>query len=528
MKPMQDDTRTVPSDKTAGVDPAKNLLVVARGAGISFFGGFVGQGVSFLSALVIARILGVHDYGLYALGVTVVTTVAALFGLGLATSCQRFVAVYRGESDLPRTKGAIVFSLGLLAVTGSLATVLFFIVSPFVAAGIFGRPELTSVLQVLALAMPFLSLTEALLAITVAFGTTKYAVLIENIFKPCFKLTLIGILALLGFRLGGVLAAYLVVSVAGFGFGAYYLNSVFPFAKSRTGAIYQPRALFAFGMPVFGSTILATLQGQKNVYLLGFLGTTEDIGIYNLAALAAGLIPAGLVALNSIFAPIISDLHNRRRFGELQQLFQSNTRWSLATGLPVFLSFALYGGPILSIFGPAFVTGAPTLLLLGLGQLVNAATGPVGYMVLMSGRSDVNLANELGTLVVGLALGFLLIPAMGLIGAALAATGTQALVNAIRLWEARSLLGMWPYGKGIWKPLAAGLAASGFSFLFSRYALPAEGFWAGAANIVVLVGIYAGCLWLLKPEPEDLRVAEAVKRRVTAAWPYRQMPKETN
>ena len=142
-------------------------------------------------------------------------------------------------------------------------------------------------------------------------------VLVEHLLKPWFGLVATAILFLLGWRLGGALVAYLVAAVLGCGLALYYLKRLFPpLAQAKVKAVYQPRPLVSFGLPVFGSGLLVLLMNQADVYFLGLLGTASDVGIYRISVLPAALIPEALAALNTILAPMISDLHHRGRLDD--------------------------------------------------------------------------------------------------------------------------------------------------------------------------------------------------------------------
>lgn len=85
--------KRLPSDGTSGARRS-NLLVVAKGASVSFFGSWVGQAATFLSGLLLARALGPHEYGLYAQGLTVVSTLWGLAVFGLPSAAQPYFALY--------------------------------------------------------------------------------------------------------------------------------------------------------------------------------------------------------------------------------------------------------------------------------------------------------------------------------------------------------------------------------------------------------------------------------------------------
>ena len=87
--------------------------------------------------------------------------------------------------------------------------------------------------------------------------------------------------------------------------------------------------------------------------------------------------------------------------------------------------------PVLTLFGEGFSVGRWALMILVLGQLVNAGMGPVGHLMNLTGhgrQSAVVYGTAAGVNVI---LNLLLIPRMGLEGAAVATAFSMVLWN---LW----------------------------------------------------------------------------------------------
>ena len=92
----------------------------------------------------------------------------------------------------------------------------------------------------------------------------------------------------------------------------------------------------------------------------------------------------------------------------------------LAYSLPVFLFIFVWGEWVLGWFGDAFVSGYGILAVLCLGQMVISLTGPVGFLMSMTGYQR-QAAWVIGaTALLNIVLNALLISLMGMIGAAVA------------------------------------------------------------------------------------------------------------
>jgi O-antigen/teichoic acid export membrane protein len=90
------------------------------------------------------------------------------------------------------------------------------------------------------------------------------------------------------------------------------------------------------------------------------------------------------------------------------------------------------GKPMLMLFGPGFDAGYPLLFLLTGGVVARAAVGPAESLLTMSGNENICAAVYAATLALNVLLSVMLIPALGLWGAAIA-TASAMVFEAVTL-----------------------------------------------------------------------------------------------
>ena len=102
---------------------------------------------------------------------------------------------------------------------------------------------------------------------------------------------------------------------------------------------------------------------------------------------------------------------------------------------------------VLRVFGSEFSGGGAALLLLAAGQLINIATGSVGFVLIMVGRTGWDLVVYAASLALNLGLAFWLCPRYGMEGAAVANAVTFALSKWARLALVKRFVGIQPYDR---------------------------------------------------------------------------------
>ena len=417
-----------------------HLQEVIRGASLAFVLKGAASALTFAVSLILARMLGADGAGLYFLALTVVTIAAMLSKVGLDNTMVRFTASHAVHQEWPAVKG--LYSKGMLLTLAVSVTVslLLFSLAPWLAGTVFQDQRLAAPLRWMSLAVAPFALVYLQGQALIGLKRTGGGVALSG--AVLAALTLPGIL-LLAPRFGatGAAAAYTLGSLATLGGGFLLWNRATPQLKGVKGAFPTERMLSSC-VPLFWVALLnLTLQWSSNL-MLGIWSTSSDVGLYSMANRTSGLVSFILMSVNAISAPKFSELYSRGDLEGLGRLARSTAKLMTLFASPLVLACVLIPGPVMSIFGPEFVAGAPALAILGVGQFVNVATGSVGYLLVMTGKERVwrNLTGFSAALCVS--LNVLLIPPYGLIGAATAMAVSLSVLMILSVWMVRRSLGI--------------------------------------------------------------------------------------
>jgi len=295
----------------------------------------------------------------------------------------------------------------------------------------------------------------------------------------------------------------------------YFKRHFNAFFKEPVAQVYERKKFFAFCWPLFFADLFIVTEAWISLFILGFFLSSEDVGIFSAAYKTTLLIQGILMSFNIMFSPIISGLHRSQEFEKIRTLFQIISRWVFSLSIPPILILIIFSKEILQLFGQSFVLGSSTLIILSLAQLLNSATGPLGGMIDMSGRTRITLLNALLNLLVHSVLCFFLIPRYGVPGAALARLTSVFLLRTARLIQVYIIWKMYPFRADFFKPLMAG-AVSGLCLMFLKNAL-ADIFPSLVvllSGILLFAGIYTAAVLVMGIPQEDKKVWEMVKKKL--------------
>ncbi|HEX6655200.1 MAG TPA: polysaccharide biosynthesis C-terminal domain-containing protein, partial [Candidatus Limnocylindria bacterium] len=205
----------------------------------------------------------------------------------------------------------------------------------------------------------------------------------------------------------------------------------------------------------------------------------------------------------------------------MEHLYRTTSKWTYAINLPLFLVLVLFPQTILGLFGKGFEAGSAALVVMAFAGLANAGTGTSGAILDMAGYTGLKLVNSGAALGTALLLNLVLIPPLGLMGAAIALTASTAVLNFLRLAEVGWLLRLNPYDRSFLKPTAAGVlaivAALGVAFGVSQ--LGWDALMAAVAGIAALGLVYTVALVRLGLSDDDRAVLRGMWQRIRRRGP---------
>lgn len=405
-----------------------NRAIFFKGAVGSFIIKFVGAGLLFCSQVVLARLCGAEQYGFYAYALSWLTILSILAILGFDTSLLRFIPEYLVKSDWGRLRGVVrsSFLFSTIAAVGiGVAGVLAILSLREKMPAAWAAP-----LCLMLAALPFYTVTVIRQAALRAFKHVVLAELPESVLRPI----IIILAAFLFLRLGALdaqsawLSQLLAIVIASL-FGTLLFLRKLPSGSREATARYDNRLWLVTSMPMLLMSSMNIVLSQASVIILGFYRSAAEIAVFSASTRIVILATFILMAINSIAAPMISELYYADKREELQSILVFSAKGIAVFTLFTSLLIALFGRSILAFFGRDFGDGYIVLLILLAGQTIKSLMGPASFLLNLTGYQNLT-AKVMGIAVaVCVVLNLLLIPPLGALGAALASGLTMALWN---------------------------------------------------------------------------------------------------
>lgn len=415
------------------------LSLLVRGGG-----GFA----AFFTSVVVARTLGDVESGLFFLAFALMNVLAVVGRFGLDKVVLRSVSIENFSGNSGAVRGVIVFSFSAVFLGSCVVSAVLFLISDWVANTLFVKPALVASFYFVSMALPMVALCAISAEVLQGLQRFVASIFISAISPAFWLITALIILRYFRLPLTSSTACF-------FMFMSYLLTFLLALLLLRKSLDFSVSAwmparesIIDSCMPLYIVDVMAIAVLWAGQLIAGHWLSPGDQACLAAAQRTASLASLLLMALNMVVAPRFAALHHQGKIDQLRELAQRSTLAVTLLAMPLVVAMCLWPQQIMSLFGNEFSRGALVLPFFALGQLINASTGSVGYLLSMSGHvrdlRDITLVSGAFAILLPLCL----LPVWGLWGAAVAAMIALSVQNILALLRVRKRLGFWTLGSG--------------------------------------------------------------------------------
>ena len=386
--------------------------------------------------LLSARLLPVETYGALNFGLTLGGLLTLGCALGYPDLLLREVAGAMERRTWGVLKGVLVQATRSVLGLSSFAVSLLLLAS-WLVPGI--DADQATGLRIAAVAVAFYPLGFLRGKLARGLGTIRCSIVPEEILRPLGFTAMLGV-AVAGFGLvpdGNDLAILLLVSVVvSMAVGLWCVRRHIPFSWSGISSELRPAEWRRASRGMMVGGMFQEVITRSDAIALGLLATMSSTAQLSACSKLALLNVFFLKVIDSFYAPKMAIAFSAGNRVELWSLIRRTALLSLAGSIPVAVVLMAFPALLLGLFGPEYQGATLPLQILAAGTLINAATGSVGYALLMSNNERVFAKIVVLVAVGNVAAHALFTPTFGIVGAATITAASVALQNILMLGAA--------------------------------------------------------------------------------------------
>ena len=395
--------------------------VSAKGGFHLLWGLVLSTVISAVGTIVIARLLGPDNMGLYAIALAAPNLISTFRDWGVNTAMIKYSAEYNSENNIAKIRSVFVSGLAFEIIVGLALSLLSLVLSQFLA-NFYGRPAIVQLIQIAS----FFILTGALVnTATSAFtGMEKMhlnsiMLIVQSIIKT---IVIIGLVALGLGTLGAVIGFSVGVLFAGV-IGVLLMFTMYRSLPKPTNGVLELtktiKTMLKYGLPLSIGAILSGFLTQFYGFIMAFFVTDNAlIGNYSVAVNFVVLITFFATPVTTMLFPAFSKLDAQKDRETLKNVFQYSVKYAALIVLPVTIMVMALAQPAIgTIFEDKYVQAPLYLGLLSVIYLFTALGSlSSGNLINGQGYTKYNLKLTLLTVAIGFPLSFVLISQFGIIG----------------------------------------------------------------------------------------------------------------
>lgn len=450
----------------SGQDITKENMRVGRrilkNATYLLIGSIIADSSGFIFRVLIAQEFGPREFGIFSLSLMTISLATSVSILGLPDGVVTFVSKFRTNDQGGKITGVITLSIISTVPISVVMTFGVWFFAGQISNTIFSSPQLMPALRILSLAIPAKSAIALSGALCLSYERAGLKTAVQKVFP---KIGIIITAALIIFVDGDfysllkwyVIVLWVIAAIAVL--ISYKLVRIDLSSNIKT----EPIKLLTYSFPLFLSGVVGLLLNWIDTVAVGYFLGSANVGIYQ----SAYLLGTTIALIQNVIAGSLYPNFGTLLAEEQLQTLRDRYQWGVSSIAILTMAPAMYlvffpQQSLLVIFGDSYTEASVALAIVVIGQYISVSIGPATVLLKTLESTNHILITITGAVLLNGIFNLVLIPIVGISGAAIATGASSALLNISHFWGARKQVSIKLPTRDIAK---AGIAAGSVSII---------------------------------------------------------------
>ncbi len=404
----------------ARADEITAFRSIVHGGGVFFVGTMSATMLSFVASAIAVRIVSPEEFGLVSLSMVIAQFTGFVSVMGMNLGIVRLIAQAKAKNDGDELR-QLYSSAIVIGSCGSLVCTALLFLGTDALAQLFNKPALAPILAALAFIIPPFAAITLLVAMYRGLGISRTKLIFDDLIPNSLRAIGLIIVALSGWTLSGVVGAYLTaIWAAAFIFVAYTVRSVFAIHGMAFSAPTSKQLLLV-SLPLMGPAMLESLIAWGGTFVLGALGTEQQVAFFAVGLRLSVVLTIPLVCLNFIYLPVAAGLLKEGSIERAENMYCAMCKWTAISVFPMVAYITIEAETLTAfLFGEPYRQSGAVLRVLCLAITAGALSGPNQMTLVAAGSSRLVLYGSLIGVATVFVFSGILVPYFAEMGAAFA------------------------------------------------------------------------------------------------------------
>lgn len=416
--------------------------LAVKGAIIVFIVSMLAAFLGYIARVVLARNLSVEDFGLFNAVFSFLGMIGIFKSLGFDKALIKFIPEFRHENRNDFIKSSIAYVAIIQLITNIIVLIAVYFLSSYLSIKFFHSPQAGIALKIMAIAF---FLDSFVLVIKFTFQGFKEMLYFSMI--DVVRMLIVIAVVIIGFKLNyGLLspiAAYIVApAVLLIIFGSILLKRVFPefFSSSvifdrifSRGSLLRKISKYSiFVMETGGAALILY---YTDILALTYFSDLKNVGLYSVALPTAKVFLYFPRVIGGILLPLTAELWAKKEEKLLAAGMELLYKFSIIIIVPlVFIMLSFTDLLITVLYGPNYILASAPMKILSIGMLFAILYGINISFFAGIGQPKITSKIVYISAIFNFIANIILIPRIGIIGAAIATTISYFIMMAVGLF----------------------------------------------------------------------------------------------
>ena len=434
----------------------------------------------------LTKTLGEYEYGIWSQVTISISLLIGIVGLGLPFALSRLLAVKTNKYEIQED----FYSVLIVVILFTLIIVMpLLLLAKPIAGALFGGA--TQIVRITCVIIVVSALNHVGIGLFRAFrqmGRYSFFTLLDTL----GGLLLIAILVLTGHDLLSAVLALLATKVIVFLVMFFHILRKINPRKPRFSRI---REYLRFGLPTIPADFSVWLVASSDRYVIGYFLGVASVGTYSIGY-SIGIVPAIAAGIIGFVLPAaVSKLYDEGKIDEVKVHLSFSLKYFLAVAIPFVFGAFMLSEPVIKMLSTqeAASQGNTVTTLVALSNLLWGVYAVVVNILIVAKKTKILAVVWIVAGLLNLLLNIMIVPSLGIIGAAVTTLIAYLLALAITIYYSLREFSF----RIDWLFIIKCLAASTVMSLVLWWISPMETL-SVLLSIATGVIIYAACLFLMK------------------------------
>jgi O-antigen/teichoic acid export membrane protein len=360
---------------------------------------------------ILTKNLSIENYGIWAQIMVTIGIVPQIALFGLPFIMVRYIPAIENKNDLQE----IFYSIFSIVISSTIfSSIILYLFSEKIANILFEGNLLVA--QILVVIVFF----ECLILFFITYLRAKQYIKKYSIImlaKTVLMISIVGYFAFNGYGIIGAVSGLLIIDIVLFLILTILVYNDVGFAVPH---FHNMKEYLNFGIPIVPANISSWVVNSSDRYVIGILLGASSVGYYSPGYALGGMVRMFVSPLTFLLPSILSENYDKKQIENVKHILGYSFKYFMIVAIPATFGLSMLSKPLLTVLSTPEIAEKGYLItpFVAVSMLLFGAYAIISQVIILEKQTHISGKVWIIAAIANLILNFLLVPYIGIIGAA--------------------------------------------------------------------------------------------------------------